>query len=182
MRAAETALQDLDDLGGNAARVVAAAQQLEEVEVYVGLPASAGWLRAVEVVEAAGLRAAVTAGSDTGSRLALAEQLSVLVEADLPFLVRPRLDDVDRPLGGDPALVAVALLRAVAALVEGASPADTAELLEVPAAVDTVAEVQTWDESTATRVRRRLRRAVLPVASTAAGLSHLGLVTAPGQA
>lgn len=181
VRAVETALQDLDDLGGSAARVVAAAQQLEEVEVYVGLPPSAGWLRAVELVEAAGLCAAVTAGSEPGSTLALAEQLSVLVEADLPFLVRPRLDAA-RAAGRDPALMAMALLRAVAALVEGGSPADTAELLEVRSADETVAGVQAWDESTATRVRRRLRRAVLPVATTVAGLGHLRLVTAPRQA
>lgn len=183
VRAVETALQDLDDLGGSAARVVAAAQQLEEVEVYVGLPPSAGWLRAVELVEAAGLCAAVTAGSEPGSTLALAEQLSVLVEADLPFLVLPRPDE-GQLTGHDPALQVLALLRATWALVEGASPSEAAALLadgqlSDGQGADAVEAVSTWDEATAARVRRRLRRVVLPVGVTAAGLAHLGLVPAP---
>ena len=48
-------LRDLDDLAGNAARVVAAAEALDpDVAVFVGLPYAPGWAGAVEVVEAAG--------------------------------------------------------------------------------------------------------------------------------
>ena len=180
--AAVTTLRNLDDLGGNAARVVAAASQLDEIEVYVGLPPAAGWLRAVEVVEAGGLLAAVTAGP--GGALGLAQQLSVLVEADLPFLVLPHPDE-HHLTGHDPALLVLALLRATWALVEGASPAETAGLLpdgQGADAVDAVETVSRWDEATAARVRRRLRRVVLPVGVTAAGLTDLGLLAAPPDA
>ena len=54
--AVETVLRDLDDLAGNAARVVAAAADLPPgVDVFVGFPAANGTVDAVEVVEAAGL-------------------------------------------------------------------------------------------------------------------------------
>jgi hypothetical protein len=53
--AVESALRDLDDLAGNAARVVAAALELDDaVQVYVEFPYAPGWERAVEEVEAAG--------------------------------------------------------------------------------------------------------------------------------
>ena len=49
-------LRDLDDLAGNAARVIAAAEALDpDVTVFVGLPYAPGWPRAVELVEAGGV-------------------------------------------------------------------------------------------------------------------------------
>src|SRR5215204_4797003 len=88
--AVESALRDLDDLGGNAARVAAAAAELDEsVLVFVEIPYTPGWERAVEEVEGAGLLGKIRTGSpdNTGTPpyAQLAEQLSVLVEADLPF-------------------------------------------------------------------------------------------------
>src|SRR4051812_20549731 len=50
LRAVESALRDLDDLAGNAARVVSAAGELDAgVQVFVELPYAPGWERAVEV-------------------------------------------------------------------------------------------------------------------------------------
>ena len=78
-------LRDLDDLAGNAARVVAAAASLDEsVPVLVELPVAPGWPAAAELVEAAGSRAQVRADRSPD---ALIEQLAVLVETDLPFSV-----------------------------------------------------------------------------------------------
>ena len=97
--ASYSTLRDLDDLAGNAARVVAAARGLpESVVVHVGLPAVPGWEAAAETVEAAGLSAAV--GADRG-------QWSALVELDLPFAV------------SDPTCVVTDTIRTVHALVEG---------------------------------------------------------------
>ena len=164
--AVQSALRDLDDLAGNAARVVSAARELpESVEVYVELPDAAGWQRAVEVVEAAGLSAAVRAASLIGQRqggpsdVALVEQLSGLVEADLPFAVA----GWDRSLAG--------LLLAVHGLVDGADGADVVDLLSAPGAASVVAG---WDDQDAARVRRRLRRVQCPdLASATAELGPL---------
>jgi len=105
--AASSTLRDLDDLAGNAARVVAAARTLPEtITVHVGLPATPGWQAAAEVVEAAGLSADVGADVD---------QWSLLVELDLPFVV------------SDPSLAVGDVIRTVHRLVEGddgAGPVD----------------------------------------------------------
>src|SRR4051794_25942145 len=90
VRAVETALTDLDDLPRDAARLAAAAVELDEsVRVFVELPYAPGWERAVEVVQAAGwlgkLRTGGPAPTDTPAFAQLARQLSVLVAADLPF-------------------------------------------------------------------------------------------------
>ncbi len=82
---AVSVLRDLDDLAGNAARVVAAAASLDEsVPVLVELPVAPGWPAAAELVEAAGLAAQVRADRSPD---AMIEQLAVLVETDLPFSV-----------------------------------------------------------------------------------------------
>lgn len=138
--AAESALRDLDDLAGNAARVVAAARELPEaVVVFVELPGPAdlGWQRAVEVIESAGLLAKLTAA---GPVPGLAARLSALVEADLPFkLTGLTLDRLPGVAG------------LVDALIEGAEPAEAANLEPVG-----VAELAGWDDVRQTRVRRRL--------------------------
>lgn len=151
-------LRDLDDLAGNARRVVAAAEVLDpEVRVLVGLPRARGWDRAAEEVEAAGLQASVdlTATGGPNSPEELATQLRELVELDLPF----------RVTGIDPEAVTLpALLLAVEALVEDAGADEAARLLTIgdAAAVDTLKD---WDEPTATRVRRRLTSVAGPPAT-----------------
>ncbi len=139
--AAHATLRDLDDLAGNARRVVAAARELDdEVEVGVGLPYAPGWESAVAVIEAAGLLATVHGGPQ------LAAQLGVLVEADLPYRVLPG------PAG---TLDAVTLLAATAVLVEEADVEQAARLL----AGDTAAAARVLDElpsQSGPRLRRRL--------------------------
>ena len=80
--AVESALRDLDDLAGNAARVASAAGELDEsIAVFVEIPYAPGWERAVEEVEAAGLLGKIRTGSPDNSGTPpyaqLAEQLSV---------------------------------------------------------------------------------------------------------
>lgn len=105
--AVHSTLRDLDDLAGNAARVVAAARALPDgVEVTVGLPTAPGWQRAAETVEAAGLVAAV--GDDH-------DQWAELVELDLPFVVTDDRGGVE------------AIIRTVHGLIE-ADPATSAPL------------------------------------------------------
>lgn len=101
--AACSTLRDLDDLAGNAARVVAAGRTLpESIAVQVGLPRAPGWEAAAEVVEAAGFWAAVAADTD---------QWSVLVELDLPFVVT------------EPTVAVGDVIRTVHGLVEGSEDA-----------------------------------------------------------
>lgn len=143
--AVESALRDLDDLAGNAARLVAAARQLDPWEVYVEIPYAPGWERAVTVVEAGGLHAAVQAGPVAAVGLTqLAEQLSVLIEADVPF----------KTIGAGVSTLGV--LAAVEALVDGAAVPDAARLLSAGDQA-MAARVTGWDDTTAGRVRRRLR-------------------------
>ena len=160
--AVESALRDLDDLAGNAARVAAAAGELDDsVLAFVELPYAPGWERAVEEVEGAGLLAKIRTGSpdDSGTPAyaQLAEQLSVLVEADLPFKATAGLHHAQPDPGPDPNRPVqhgfVHLLVAVDALVEGASVAEAADVLRTTDA----AQVSAWTEDTAARVRRRFR-------------------------
>ena len=153
------ALRDLDDLAGNAARVIAAAAALEEsLAVLVELPDAPGWPAAAVLVEAAGLSAQVRAGP---SPTALAEQLAALVEADLPFSVAGPLPG---SLGG--------LLLAVDALVETGDPGQAAALL-------TGADRPNLAALSGTRIRRRLLSVDCPdvaaaAAQLAAGVSGTG--------
>jgi hypothetical protein len=152
----ESVLRDLDDLAGNAARVVAAAADLPEgVDVAV---AAAGLLGRVSLAQAPG-----TGGAGA--------QLSVLVEADLPFKVTGLGTDPFGPYG------VVAVLMAVAVLVDGADPREADALLrEVDEHRATMA-LAAWDAATAGRVRRRLRGVdVVDVAATLDRLAEAGLL------
>ena len=142
----EPALRDLDDLAGSAARVVSAAGELSsEVTVFIELPYAPGWESAVELVEAAGLYGKIAAGR-AGPRQ-LVEQLSILIEADLPFKITSSLE-------GD----WLALLTAVEALVAGASIDDAAELMRLDDRDRISIAVSRWDQTTQSRIRRRIRR------------------------
>lgn len=161
--AVETVLRDLDDLPGNASRVVAAAAGLPEgVDVLVGIPAARGTVEAVEVVEAAGLLGRV----DLSARDGAGALLSVLVEADLPFKVTGLGDDPLEPYG------LVALLMAVEALVDGADPDEADALLAHADRHHATAGLRGWDAATTARVRRRLRGA--DCADVPATLDRLG--------
>jgi hypothetical protein len=183
--AVESALRDLDDLTGNAARVASAAGELDEsVRVFVEIPYAPGWERAVEEVEAAGLLGKIRTGSPDNSGTPgyaqLAEQLSVLVEADLPFKATAGLHHAQPSPGTDPDRPTqhgfLNVLAAVEALVEGASVADAAESLRhtEPAAIGA------WSEATAARVRRRFRSfGCCGVLDPVNDLVALGLVEEP---
>jgi len=135
-----------------------------------------GWVRAVEVVEAAGLRAGVACDADAWRTPAaagrLAERLSVLVEADLPFSLAPGT----LPAPGR-ALASLAML--VEALVDGAEPEEASELLLVEDATRLRSGLGRWDEPTAHRVRRRLLSVGTEVGTTVDDLVALGLLTPP---
>ena len=143
--AVEPTLRDLDDLAGSAARVVSAAGELgPEIAVFIELPYAPGWKAAVELIEAAGLYGKIAA--DAGPRQ-LVEQLSILIEADLPFKITSSRN-------GD----WLSLLMAVEALVAGTGPDDAAELLRLDDHDRIGAVVSNWDQTTLSRVRRRVRR------------------------
>ena len=173
--AARAALRDLDDLTGNLQRVVAAAAVLADVEVEVTLPDAPGWVRTVEAVEAAGLWAHVAAPAaawrEPAAALRLTERLSVLVEADLAFSVSPEPGDEPGPAGR--AVAVLAML--VEALVDGAEPAEAAELLLAdPVRVRT--GLARWDVATVGRVRRRLRAVSCAPRAVVDDLVALGLL------
>jgi hypothetical protein len=151
--ALHSALRDLDDLARNASRVAAAATGLgEDVEVYVEIPDAPGWERAVTVVEAAGLYAAVRLGAEPAR---VVRQLSELVEADLPFRT------VGWPPPGDGGSL-LNLLAAVSSLVEGGSETEAVEQLRGRDLAPPAQLVRGWDAAEAGRLRRRLRRVEHP--------------------
>jgi hypothetical protein len=144
--AVEPALRDLDDLAGSAARVVSAAGELgPEIPVFIELPYAPGWKAAVELIEAAGLYGKIAAGA--GGPRQLVEQLSILIEADLPF-------KITSSRSGD----CLSLLMAVEALVAGTGLDDAAQLLRLDDHDRIGAAVSNWDQTTQSRVRRRVRR------------------------
>jgi hypothetical protein len=166
VRAVESALRDLDDLAGNAARVVSAASELDEsVQVFVELPPARGWERAVEVVEAGGLLGKIRTGglgvADTPSAAQLARQLSVLVAADLPFKATAGLHHAWPTPGPEPAQPRqhgfLTLLAAVDALVEGAAEDEAADLLAGRDRAAVLEGLAGWSATRSGRVRRRLR-------------------------
>lgn len=169
--AVETVLRDLDDLAGNAGRVVAAASGLPDgVEVYVDIPAGHGTVEAVEVVEGAGLLGRVTL-SDAPGPLTFGARLSVLVEADLPFKATGLGTDPFGPSG------VVTVLMAVEALVDGADAADADALLEGVDEHRAGVALARWDTAAAARVRRRLRGLdCVDVAATLDRLNGAGLL------
>ena len=164
--AVESALRDLDDLAGNAARVVSAAAELgDEVAVYVEFPYAPGWERAVAEVEAAGLHGKLRTGGpearDCPAPDQLARQLSVLIEADLPFKATAGLHHAWLTPGPDPGQPRqhgfLNLMLAVAALVEGADGSEAAEQLSRTDREALAGEIAGWDDGQVRRVRRRLR-------------------------
>ena len=164
--AVESALRDLDDLAGNAARVLAAALELDEaVQIFVEIPYAPGWERAVDEVEAAGRYGKIRTGgpdvADCPSADQLARQLSVLIEADLPFKATAGLHHAWPSPGTDPGHPRqhgfLTVLAAVEALVEGATEAEAADLLVGRDRSGVVEQVGGWNEAQAARVRRRFR-------------------------
>ena len=85
--ALEIALRDLDDLAGNARRVVAALAELEDpVPVYVELPKTeptAGWLAAADVIAEAELRLKLRTGGTDASAFPTSEVLAAWIDAAL---------------------------------------------------------------------------------------------------
>jgi hypothetical protein len=163
--AVESALRDLDDLVGNAARVVSAAAELEEsVNVFVEIPFAPGWERAVAEVEGAGLLGKIRTGglvaTDTPSQRQLAGQLSVLIEADLPFKATAGLHHGWPQPGSNGDVAAhgfLNLLLAIDALIDGAAVDDAAQLLGTTDRDGLSAAVAGWTDPQAARVRRRFR-------------------------
>jgi hypothetical protein len=173
--AVESALRDLDDLAGNAARVAAAAQELgDEVTVFVEIPYGPGWIAAAEEVEAAGLLGKIDAGNPPGADR-LAERLSVLVETDLPV----KVSGLERPGAstGDSAAGRLAgLLLGLDALIDGATTEEAADLLRLDDPVRLTAGLANLDAPARSRIRRRLRSVdAVSMSTMATGLRSLGL-------
>jgi hypothetical protein len=192
--AAEIGLRDLDDLAGNAGRVVAAAGELDpdEVTVFVEVPYGPGWVGAVEVIEAAGLHGKIRTGGlepdafPTAGRLA--EQLSVLIEADLPFKATAGLhrawpnrvtDAQGRTLHHHGFLT---LMMAVEALIDGAGTEAAVDLLQLDDPGRLYTAMQGWDLAAATRVRRRFHSfGCCAVTEPVDDLVALGLLESPQE-
>ena len=144
--AVEPTVRDLDDLAGSAARVISAAAGLgPDVAVFIEVPYAPGWEAAVELIEAAGLYGKVVA--DQAEPRQLAEQLSILIEADLPFKITTAST-----------VECLSLLTAVEGLVAGGSLDDAAELLIRDDPDRIGAALSSWDQTTQSRIRRRVRR------------------------
>jgi hypothetical protein len=164
--AVESALRDLDDLAGNADRVVSAAADLDDaVRVFVEIPYAPGWEKAVAVVEAAGCYGKIRTGGleplDTPAFEQLSHQLSVLIEADLPFKATAGLHHAVAVSGSDHGRPRhhgfLNLLLAVEALVDGSSEREAAELLAESGRQNVLDHVDAWNDSQASRIRRRFR-------------------------
>jgi hypothetical protein len=143
---AEAGLRDLDDLAGSAARVISAAAEFrDEVAIFVELPYAPGWEAAVELAEAAGHYGKIATKRTDPAQAA--EQLSILIEADLAFKITS---------GSGSSWLS--LLSAVDALIDGASVQDATELIRFDGKDDLVTLVSAWDSGTPVRIRRGLRR------------------------
>ncbi len=193
--AAEVALRDLDDLAGNAGRVVAAAEELDpdQVSVFVEVPFGHGWIGAVEVIEASGLFGKIRTGGleadafPTADRLA--QQLSVLIEADLPFKATAGLHRAwPNTVVGERGETLhqhgfVTLLMAIEALIDGAGTDAAVDLLQLDDPGRMFTALQGWDEPAAARVRRRFRGfGCCGVTEPVADLVSLGLLRGPEDA
>ncbi|MFP5282408.1 MAG: hypothetical protein ACLGIF_03050 [Actinomycetes bacterium] len=188
--AVESALRDVDDLPGNARRVVAAAGELDpEVTVFVELPYAPGWPAAAAVVEEAGHLAKIRTGGltpdDVPAPAQLADQLSVLVEADLAFKATAGLHHAWPtwgPWAGEELVQHgfLTLLIAVHALVEGADAADAADILRWSDRGQIADTVAGWNDADAARVRRRFRSfGCCGVTDPVTDLETLGLLRKP---
>jgi hypothetical protein len=192
--AAEIGLRDLDDLAGNAERVVAASAELDdEVTVYVELPFQPGWIGAIEVVEAGGLLGKLRTGGLQPDAFPtpdqLAEQLSALIEADLGFkatagLHRAWPTRVTNERGEtlhQHGFLTVSM--AIESLIDGAGADQAADLLRLEDPGRIYAALQDWDETTVARVRRRFRSfGCCGVTDPVDDLVALGLLGAPADA
>jgi hypothetical protein len=189
MVAVESALRDLDDLAGNAARVVSAAAELDDaVRVFVEIPYAPGWEEAVAEVEAAGLCGKIRTGGpdalDTPPAVQLARQLSVLIEADLPFKATAGLHHAVASAGPEPGRPRqhgfLNLLLAIQALVNGAPEIEAVTLLLQNDPRVLVDEISSWTDTQASRARRRLRSfGCCGVTDPVGDLVALGLVSEP---
>ena len=188
--AAEIALRDPADLRGNAQRVVAAAQEFDpdEVAIFVELPFQPGWVGAIEVIEAAGLSGKIRTGGVVPDAYPtaeqLAEQLSELIEADLPFkatagLHRAWPNQILNESGETlPQHGFLTMLMAIEALVDGAGTDQAAELLRLADPGRIYAALTDWDDATVARVRRRFRSfGCCGVTDPVQDLVTLGLLT-----
>jgi hypothetical protein len=186
VRAVEPALRDLDDLPGEAVRMVSAADALgASVRVFVELPCARGWERAVEVLRTGGLLGKIRTGgpsaADTPAAGQLARQLRVLVESGLPFKATAGLHhawSTPGPEASQPRQHGfLSLLAAVDALLDGASEDAAADLLigrDRPAVLESLGG---WSETRSARVRSRLRSfGCCGVLDPLAGLVALGLL------
>jgi hypothetical protein len=143
--AVEPTLRDLDDLAGSAARVISAAAELgPEITVFIELPYAPGWEAAAELIEAASLYGKIAAGQAEPRQVV--EQLSILIEADLPFKITCAHN-------GD----WLSLLLVVQALIAGANLDDAAAVIRLDDH-RIGATMSGWDPTTQSRVRRRVRR------------------------
>jgi hypothetical protein len=187
--AVESALRDLNDLAGNADRVVSAAAQLDDaVRVFVEIPYAPGWEKAVAVVEAAGFYGKLRTGGlepvDTPPSDQLARQLSVLIEADLPFKATAGLHHAVALSGSDPGRPRqhgfLNLLIAVEELVDGGSASEAADLLGESGRQSVLARVAAWNDTQASRIRRRFRSfGCCGVLDPINDLAALGLIAEP---
>jgi hypothetical protein len=189
MVAVESALRDLNDLAGNADRVVSAAAQLDDaVRVFVEIPYAPGWEKAVAVIEAAGYCGKLRTGGlepvDTPASDQLAHQLSVLIEADLPFKATAGLHHAVALSGSDPGRPRqhgfLNLLIAVEELVDGGSASEAADLLGESGRQSVLARVAAWNDTQASRIRRRFRSfGCCGVLDPINDLAALGLIAEP---
>ena len=130
------------------------------------------------------LRTGGPALADTPPSAQLAHQLSVLVEADLPFKATAGLHHAWPTAGPEPGRPRqhgfLALLAAVDALVEGASEGEAADLLAGVDRAGVLGELRGWSGTRAARVRRRLRSfGCCGVTDPLADLVTLGLLEEP---
>jgi hypothetical protein len=189
VRAVEAVLRDLDDLAGDAARIVSAVGVLgESVQVFVELPRAPGWERAAEVVRTGGLLGKIRTGglaaADTPSAGQLARQLSLLVQADLPFKATAGLHHAWPVAGPEPDQPRqhgfLSLLAAVDALLEGASDDEAADLLTARDRSAVLETLRGGSETRSARLRSRLRSfGCCGVTDPLADLVALGLLEGP---
>ena len=174
--------------------MVAAAEELDpdEVSVFVEVPFGHGWIGAVEVVEAASLFGKIRTGGlepdafPTADQLA--QQLSVLIEADLPFKATAGLhrawpnrvtDERGETLHQHGFLT---LLMAIEALIDGAGTDAAVDLLHLDDPGRIFTALQGWDEPAAARVRRRFRSfGCCGVTEPVDDLVALGLLEGPQE-